>query len=88
MNGKHARYPQIILNLAKEVWKSIFATAYVYLNEHCFYDIKNINDTDEAIYRMSYLAKVCTKHKTNYYTNRYGMSQIYQAYLKTIQQAF
>ncbi|WP_354624876.1 inovirus-type Gp2 protein [Psychromonas sp. MME2] len=83
LDGSKIQYPHKLLKTISSMWHDITDGGHLYTPKNCYYMIKrgdpSFEETKaEAIYRLSYQAKVKTKEKNTASTNDYGTSQLKQ----------
>jgi len=78
LDGAKINYPHKLLGGILNIWKEITPDGTLYTPKNCYYSTirKNESVKLEAIYRLSYQAKVWTKDKNNVHANDYATSQI------------
>ncbi len=77
LDGHKVRHPHDILIKVKAIWECQLQGSQ-FTPKHCYYNIKrgDYNSLQEAIWRISYLAKVRSKGKKPAQTKNYGTSRI------------
>jgi len=82
LDGAKINYPHKLLNNIQRMWAEITFEGSLYTPKNCYYMIhrnkKTLNDDtkEQAIYRISYQAKVKSKEKNTARANDYGVSQL------------
>ncbi|MGI2224978.1 YagK/YfjJ domain-containing protein [Shewanella frigidimarina] len=74
LSGDVVRYPSKLLQILKMIWDDMGGTLYTPKN--CYYFIDNPNERLNAIYRLSYLAKVRGKGFRDAQTKDYQTSRL------------
>lgn len=77
VDGHKVRHPHDLLIKIKNVWETQIQ-GFQYTPKRCYYNLNRNNDlvTQEAIWRISYLAKVRSKRNKPPQTKNYGTSRI------------
>ena len=76
IDGHKAQYPAKILIKAKEMWESLMGSEYT--PQNCYYNVKreDYKSIQDAIWRVSYLAKVRSKGRRPEQAKDYSTSRI------------
>ena len=76
VDGSKIQSPHKLYEIIKSMWDEVTPGGHLQGLENCYYNIKRDTETKkaEAIYRLSYQAKVWTKDKNTAYANDYGTS--------------
>jgi len=78
LDGSKIQSPTKLFHKIKLIWSDVTPGGYLYGVKNCYYNIRRDTEVNkaEAIYRISYQAKVWTKDKSTARANDYGVSQI------------
>lgn len=78
VNGHKVRHPIAILSKVKEIWEQHLNHSLEYTPKNCYYNIclNDFKSIQNAIYRISYLAKARSKGYKPPQTKNYGTSRI------------
>jgi hypothetical protein len=78
VDGSKIQSPTKLFTKIKLMWDEVTQGGHVHGLENSYYNIKRDTEINkaEAIYRLSYQAKVWTKDKSTVHENDYGTSQI------------
>lgn len=78
VDGSKIQCPTKLFEKIKLMWDEITPSGHLHGLENCYYNLNRDTEVNkaEAIYRLSYQAKVWTKDKNTARANDYGTSQI------------
>ncbi|HAS6242246.1 MULTISPECIES: YagK/YfjJ domain-containing protein [Vibrio] len=79
LNGSQIQYPDKLLSLLTQWWGTVSEGGHLYIPENCYYLVSRQSDgrvKRDAIYRLSYLAKVNSKQSREGFANDYGTSRL------------
>lgn len=79
LNGSQIQYPDKLLRLLTQWWGEVSEGGHLFVPKNCYYLLirqENALTKADAIYRLSYLAKVNSKQSREGVTNDYGTSRL------------
>ncbi|MCG6202757.1 YagK/YfjJ domain-containing protein [Psychromonas antarctica] len=78
VDGSKIQCPTKLFKTIKLMWEDVTTGGHIHGLENCYYNIKRDTEINkaEAIYRLSYQAKIWTKERNTARANDYGTSQI------------
>lgn len=78
VDGSKIQSPKRLFHKIELMWNEVTPDGHLHGLENCYYNIKRDTEINkaEAIYRLSYQAKVWTKDKNTAQANDYGTSRI------------